>query len=112
MKLAIISLISSILLSCSNVRFVSRNEIPIEFTTPKVLKRGVEFEIDRNFYLWGLVPETHTIELDKEVSNHGYKHLKSLEIREINKPVNVWLNILTFGMYEKRVFIIQGELSN
>lgn len=67
-------------------------------------EREITIQVQKKFYMWGMVPKTHRIELDEIFKNKGYDAVSDLRIEEI-KTVNkaLWM-VGTFGMFYPQTY--------
>lgn len=64
------------------------------------------------FYLWGRLPRTRVIEVDKAVSEalgRDVKYITSLKLRGSGSTSATILRYITFGIYIPQVLVIEGR---
>lgn len=91
-------------MSCSSVKFKSSDIIPISFEENENHKLDIKEKIETPFYLWGLLPSQHIVEIDKEFEKRGYTEASDLEIIEVDKRKKFAWMILSFGLYYPQTF--------
>ncbi len=96
------------LISCSSIEFKTKGKIPLEMNRPKYTSKRISFSVEREFYLWGLMPKNHVVYIDEEVMTRGYSDMVDFEIKEDVTKSDFWWNFLTLGLYQKRRFEISG----
>lgn len=100
-----------LLTSCSSVRFDSSFENPVTFNKLEKDKIKVSFEVDLDFYIWGLFPGVQAIDLSKEAGLRGYDGLSEITISEKNDTKNWTWPLFSLGLYYPRTFVIEGKAS-
>lgn len=80
----------------------------------KVLNRG-EFPHQlsakgrKEFFLWGMLPEKHTVYIDEELSLEGpILGAGGVQVREYQTVTNFLLSVFSFGMYVPMNYEITG----
>lgn len=59
----------------------------------------VELVVQKEYYLWGIVPESHTVSLDDEFEELGAVGVAKISY-EYRQTWSQWfLGVMTFGMY-------------
>lgn len=70
---------------------------------------SVSVEIKKYFYLWGLLPSTHSVNIDEVFARKGYKDVSSLEITEIDETKKAMWMVFTFGLYYPNSYVVKGK---
>lgn len=99
-------------LNCSGVRFKSQNKIATSFDSLKNHNEFVSINVSRPFYLWGLIPSEHVVEVDSEFIKKGFDSVSELEILEIDKKTEFVWSALTLGMYIPKKYKLTGKITN
>lgn len=98
--------------SCSSVRFYSSAKTPASFEKLDVHNKKVTFVIEREFYLFGLIPGQTEIDLSREAIKNGYGPLSNVVISE-KMEIKHWLwPIITFGFYIPRDFEVTANTNS
>ena len=110
MNLSKILLISITFLSCScsSILIESSNKLPLSFVEKDKHTKKITVEVQKNFYLWGLLPNRHVIDIAAELSREGYESLASLKVRERYTSSNTLWALATFGLWTPKVYSIEG----
>ncbi|WP_044557470.1 hypothetical protein [Halobacteriovorax marinus] len=107
LKLFFFSLIL-FLSSCSQIKYTSSENIPTYFAPKKHHSRKASHSGVRRFYLWGLVPPQHTVDVDNELQNDGLISAARIEIREYQEFMDVFWTYVTLGLYKPVRYEIKG----
>ncbi len=109
MKIIVIFLIFSTYLSCTHIRYVTKETIPLGINKHEMHLTPFEILGERDFYLWGRLPsDPATVNLEQEIMNHGFSAASSLYIEEFQSPGNFFITLLTFGLYMPVDYAIRG----
>jgi hypothetical protein len=97
------------LISCSSIKFKSSHQISTSFDEREFQTKKVSVEVEKTFYMWGLVPGEQVIEIDKLFSKKGFDSVSSIEIKETKtKSKTLWM-FLTLGMYYPQHYSITAK---
>ena len=100
-----------ILTSCSSIQFNSSEIISVSFDKDSSVKETLDVDVEKSFYLWGLIPSQHTVEVDKVFEEKGALSVSQFSIKEIKtKKKSLWM-ILTAGLYYPETYKISGIVS-
>lgn len=91
-------------ISCSSVKFKSSDIIPISLEENENHKLDIKERVETSFYLWGLLPSQHIVEVDKEFEKKGHTVASNLEIVEVEKNKKFLWTVLSFGLYIPQTF--------
>jgi len=86
-------------LSCSQIRYTSENSIPTYISGKDHHSRKVKTSGIRKFYLWGLIPREHVVNLDEELSNVALLSSAKIEVEEYQEGMDTFMTYLTLGLY-------------
>lgn len=95
--------------SCSTTRIFSNSSIPVVFEKVADHTQDISIEVERDFYLWGLIPSTHEIGVDKEFSEKGIDSVANFSIKERFEKTNFVWAIATFGFYMPKSYVLTGK---
>ncbi|MGB0455074.1 MAG: hypothetical protein ACPGJV_15295 [Bacteriovoracaceae bacterium] len=96
--------------SCSSTVIRTKNKkIPISFTKKENHVKKVFIEVEKSFYLWGIVPAEHVLYVDSEVGDHGIDSLASVKITEKKDDWKTFLSMISLGTYIPKTYIIEGK---
>jgi hypothetical protein len=62
----------------------------------------------KEFYLWGLVPKDHTVEVDIQLSKAGLISAANITIEEYQTTEDLIYSWLSFGLYIPRTYKVKG----
>ena len=97
--------------SCSSIQFKSSEIIPVSFNKDTDVKDKLDLDVEKSFYLWGLIPSQHTVEVDKVFEEKGAFSVSQFSIKEVQtKKKGLWM-ILTAGLYYPETYRISGIVS-
>jgi len=89
----------SILTSCSSIEFTSSGR-ETYFVAAKVgSERGVDVEVTRGFYFWGLSPNKAVFNLSEEFKGLGVSNPSYVAITQKYTLSDVLLTLLSLGLY-------------
>lgn len=94
----------SLLASCSSIKFHSSDIIPVSLEENVNHKLAVKERIEESFYLWGMIPEQHTVAIDKIFEDKGYLAISDLEIIEVEQKRKFLWMIFSLGLYYPQTF--------
>jgi hypothetical protein len=86
--------------SCSQIRYTSTNSIPTYISTKSGHHSREVATGKRKFYLWGLVPREHTVDVDHELSDAGVLSASRIDIREYQTGLDIFLTYISLGLYK------------
>lgn len=95
--------------SCAKIKIKTSKNYSL--TTSKIENdtRDVKLQVTKHFYMWGLMPSQHELLLDRELLKIGVKRISSFEITETPSQNNVWMKLLSFGLFLPQTYIITGK---
>lgn len=98
--------------SCSSIQIESSNKLPLSFSEKDNHTKKIKVEVQRDFYLWGLLPNHHKIDVASELSNKGYESVASIKVRESYTSSNALWGMATFGLWTPKLYTIEGLVEN
>ena len=101
-------LVSLLTCSCVTTNYTSKGQIPVHLNLKENHKRKVEISHKKTFYLWGLYPNEHIIELDKEFVHTGARAVSGLQILEKQTFTDSLLSFISLGIVIPRTYIVDG----
>lgn len=96
------------LISCSQINYTSSSNINTYIAPHKGHSRKASHVGVRDFYLWGMVPSVHTVNVDDELADDGLLSAARVEIREYQDFMDVFWTYTTLGLYKPVRFEISG----
>ena len=97
--------------SCSSIQFKSSEIIPVTFDTNETETKDISINVEKSFYLWGLIPVNEVIEVDKVFEEKGIREVSSLSIKEVKqKRKGIWM-FVTLGLYYPQVFELSAKVN-
>ncbi|MBD66609.1 MAG: hypothetical protein CME62_15460 [Halobacteriovoraceae bacterium] len=97
------------MVGCSSIQFNSTAIIPIKFDENKNHFKNVKYKVTKSFYLWGLLPDTNTVSLDKVFEAKGLSSVSSLEIQEVETFKKAGWMVATLGLYYPQTFLLKAK---
>ena len=94
---------------CSTAKIQSTSSIPVSFESKTDHTRDISVEVQRDYYLWGLLPSTHEIAVDKEFEKTGAKSVSNVSDEKVTKKSNIVWGIVTFGFYMPSSYVLKGK---
>lgn len=97
------------LLSCSSIKFKSSDIIPVSLEENENHKLEITERVSRPFYLWGILPGQHVVEVDKVFESKGHVQVSDLEIIEVEQKRKFLWMVLSLGLYYPQTFHLVGK---
>jgi hypothetical protein len=107
-KVILAILVACICSSCSTIVYRSKGRIPATFDKSPKHHREVILKGEKDFYLWGLIPNRHYVYIDEIAKESGLTELSRIEIYERNTFKNTILTAITFGLYTPTTYHVEG----
>lgn len=98
----------SLFTSCLTIEYTSNGAIPTEVYSNDFRTQKASIEGSREFYVWGMVPKKHTVEIDREVLNEGFISIKHVTVEEYQTWGDFIASLCTFGLYIGKSYRISG----
>ncbi len=98
-----------LLISCSNLNFKSSQKISTTFDYKPERTQEVSIKVTKHFYMWGLYPNKHTIDVDKVFLEKGFDSVSDLKINEIKTVDKAVWSVITLGMYYPESYMLVGK---
>ena len=99
----------SMLMGCSTIHYTNQGTIPVSFSLDDSMKRHVEVEGKKPFFLWGFFPKSHEVFIDHEFRDKGIDQIVGLEIHEYSDGWDAFFSIITVGFYIPRTYKLKGQ---
>ncbi len=103
--------IAFIITSCSSIHFKSSDTIPVSFKHINSESEDVSVNIEKSFYLWGLLPNEASIDVDKAFEARDLDEVSHLSIKEIKTVKKVLWAFLSVGLYYPQTYQISGRVN-
>jgi hypothetical protein len=95
--------------SCAKLHIVSsKDQQKITFREKDGEEKPVKLVVEKNFYLWGLLPTKHELDIGAELDERAIRSLSGLKVSEIETDYNGFLSFISFGMFIPRTYAIEG----
>lgn len=94
--------------SCTTIHYESSGKIPVYIGSQKghTYYSTTKGEVD--FFLWGLYPDSHTVQIDRVIQKKGIKSASNVSIREYQSFLNLFYSIISLGL----VYPVNYEISS
>lgn len=97
-------------ISCSSsIQISSSKKIPVSFDEMDKHTKLSKVTIKRDFFLWGLVPGKHEVDLAKELKNKGFDSLAEVKVYEESSSHDRIWSIVTLGFWWPKTIVIEGK---
>ncbi len=96
-----------LLSACSRVSVVNNTNRPITFNPRAGHSEKVDILIQKNFYLWGLLPGQHEIDVGEILKEKGQKSASSLIVKKENFFTSYFWPFVSFGIYIPKSFRVK-----
>ena len=103
--------LSLTLISCSSIQFKSTEIIPVNFNGDVSETENVTVEVEKSFYLWGMIPSNHSVEVDKVFEEKGADSVSNFSIAEVKTSKKTLWMILSAGLYYPQTYLISGNIT-
>lgn len=94
--------------SCTTMHYRSSGLISTSFSPKPGHDNHREIIGKKEFYLWGLVPKDHTVEIDRELSQSGLISAANITIEEYQTTEDLIYSWISLGMYIPRHYKVRG----
>ncbi len=94
--------------SCSQIHYTSAGNINAYIAPQEGHNRKASHFGKRSFYLWGMLPAIHTVNVDNELADDGVFSAARVEVREYQEFMDVFWTYATLGLYKPVRFEIKG----
>jgi hypothetical protein len=108
-RLLLVLFLSIVFIGCSRLRLKSSETKSVTFREIEGHSKPVKIKVKKEFYLWGMLPKEHDLDIAKVMDEKGVGVISSLEVSETNVYDNAFYAILTFGMYIPKTYLIEGK---
>lgn len=99
-----------LVIGCSSVSFVSYDTVPVIFEKKEKHTRDISIKVTKEFYLWGLFPDTREIRIDKEFGDAGFDSVAEVKIEERSDGENIFWSLFTLGFYTPKTYVLSGKI--
>lgn len=103
--------ISFLITSCSSINFTSSDIIPVSFKHDTSQTESISVDVEKSFYLWGLLPNKELIEVDKVFEEKGLDEISHVSIKEIKTFKKTLWALLSVGLYYPQTYQISGKVN-
>jgi len=97
-----------VLSSCAELRIHSRGHIPVWIGPKPGHNHYIEIEGKRQFFLWGLVPDVHEVNIDDELHEAGLLSAANVSVTIEQSWGSFFKEILSLGIYVPREYKIRA----
>lgn len=94
-----IFLLSLSFISCTQIHYVTKSDFPVYGTLKNDHQSYVESLGKKEFYLWGLTPKKHYVEVDTMLMERGIESASRVTIEEFVSLKSFFATVFSFGMY-------------
>jgi len=84
--------------------------IPITFSEKDTHTKEVKVTVSKQFFLLGLIPNQHEVEVDIVFQEKGYESVTDVRITKERSYSNVLWSVLTFGFYYPQTYTLIGNI--
>ncbi len=85
--------------SCARIEYRTKNSIPLSFSTNQTSSEVFEIEKKIQFFVWGLSPSRHFIDVDLVLADGGVKEANKLHIHEFMSWTDKLVSLITLGLF-------------
>ena len=96
--------------ACSSVTISSNTSSNSIVFGPKAKHtRDISIKVQKEYYLWGLVPDTRELRLDREFAERGTNSVAEVQIKEEPTGTDLAWTLFTLGFYAPRTYVLKGK---
>lgn len=96
--------------ACSSVTISSNNSKDSIVFGPKAKHtRDISIKVQKEYYLWGLVPDTRELRLDREFAERGANSVAEVQIKEEPTGKDLAWTLFTLGFYVPKTYVLKGK---
>jgi hypothetical protein len=96
-------------IGCSAIKIHSTSKVDVSMSEREEYTKEIEFEVDKEFFLYGLVPTTHSLNVDKFLKDAGVDSISELKVIRMRKAKNIAWSLFTLGFYTPETYLIKGK---
>ncbi len=96
------------LTSCSSIIYQSKGGGSIPVSKSFSTSNKMEFQGVKKFYLWGLFPLEHRVDINSISKKKGFSHIGNISIFQYRGGLSLFLSFISFGMYTPLDYKIIG----
>lgn len=85
--------------SCSSLEFNTNGREPFYVSAQSGSEKLVVVTKTKDFYLWGLLPESQDFNLQDETKGEGLYNPSHITLEQSFSFINVFYTVITLGMY-------------
>lgn len=97
--------------SCSTIQFNSSEIIPLNFNNDLATAEDVSVEVEKSFYLWGMIPSKASVEVDKIFEAKGADSVSKISIAEVKPFKKAFWMVLSAGLYYPQTYMLSGKMT-
>lgn len=101
-----------LIIGCSSISFTSQDTVPVVFGKKENHTRDISLKVTKEFYLWGLFPDSHKLRVDKEFGERGHDSIAEFEIEEKSVGRDIAWAVFTLGFYMPKSYVLKGKARN
>ena len=97
-------------IGCTTIHYQSNETIPVLWGSQKELTDETKVVLGKkDFYLWGLYPESQSVFLDDEFKKVGFQKVNKTVIEEFQSALDKIKEYATLGMYIPKRYKLIGH---
>lgn len=96
-------------IGCSAIKIHSSSKVDVSMSEREEYTKEIELEVDKEFFLYGLVPTTHNLNVDKFLKEAGIDSVSELKIIKVRKTRNIAWSLFTLGFYTPETYLIKAK---
>lgn len=97
-----------LLQGCMTMSYESSSNLYVSANRLKTYDTAVSVEGRRDFYLWGLYPNEHVVNIGTEFNEAGYKNVSGVSIIEETNFLDSFLAIISLGLMIPQSYRLEG----
>ena len=99
-----------LLSSCSSIKIYSSNpNLELSTDERENYTKEIEYKVDKEFFLFGLIPTTHKLDISKNFKEAGVDSASELKVIRERKAKNMLWALFTFGLYTPESYVIKAK---
>lgn len=71
--------------------------------------KEIELEVNKEYFLYGLIPTTHSLDVDEILKDAGIDSVSDLKVIRARRTKNIVWSLVTLGFYMPETYILKAR---
>jgi len=103
------SLILLLSFGCSSIKVHSSHKVDVSMNEREEYTKEIELEVDKEFFLYGLIPTTHTLDVDEILKDAGVDSVSDLKVVRVRRGKNITWSLISLGFYTPETYVLKAK---